>query len=323
MEALCEAERLGDAGRDFRGEREAGDGGQRRAAGRAGTRNGRDFEGIARADVVEPAGAGRQVPAVLLPVGGVELKRVVQRLGQRGCFLFSLGLFAFRGGFVLRSGPGGVGSRLLRGEQADGFAVLGGRGFGGACPIGDAAKLKFAGRNKRGLDEALGATEVGERGEQAGEERLLVGAEIDVPANPERLAFAHVNEGVEDLGLLAVASWHVVAGVGGGGFGEEVVGRDGGELFEEAAEDGFVAAVFPEPRGEEGAEESPRAGRPLGHAFVDVGAPGGGVPAARGEGDLYGDHSKLDRGLGFARLIAGGLFGFIFFTSCRFSFAVG
>ena len=146
--------------------------------------------------------------------------------------------------------------------------------------------------DERDADEAFSAAEIGEAGEEAGQQRAFTVVEGDVPANPEALAFADMDESVENLGFFPVATRHVVAGVGGGGFGEKVGGRGGGELGEEGAQRRFVAAIFPMPGGEQGTAEAPWARRPFGHAFVDMGAPGGGVPAAGRELDLDGDHSK-------------------------------
>ena len=54
----------------------------------------------------------------------------------------------------------------------------------------------------------------------------------------------------------------------------------------------LVLPMLPMPCGNESATEAPRAGRPLGPAFVDMSSPRSGVPPAGGEIELDGDHSK-------------------------------
>ena len=115
------------------------------------------MEGVARAEVVEPARAGGEIPAVFFPVGGVELKSIVQGRGQRGGFLFTLGLFAVCDGLVLRGGPRGVGGGFLRGEEPDGFTVAKGRGRGGASPRRGSNTWQIDdGIGQCGFDQAFG-----------------------------------------------------------------------------------------------------------------------------------------------------------------------
>lgn len=114
--------------------------------------------------------------------------------------------------------------------------------------------------------------------------------QFHVPAKAQRPV--NVNEGVKDFRsalFFPLVDGDVVAGVGACCRRKFEKGRRLGEFVDELGKVCFVGkfiAQFQVPNGDESAQESPRAGRPLDYAFVNVMSPRRGVETPRSKVDF-------------------------------------
>lgn len=150
------------------------------------------------------------------------------------------------------------------------------------------------GRQQGGPAPGLGPSEVGEVLQQARQEVALPRGQADsLPADHDpAVPRGQRDEGIEAEGrALPLVEGQVVACVADGAGRQEEGGRVGQGRHQRLQCGPGDVGGRAQPHGHQRPQEAPRRGRPLRLAFIGVAAPGRGVEAPGGEGQLQGDHA--------------------------------